>query len=75
MEITGTFEIAKLALNEDDILVVKTELMLTTEQVARIRENVHRYIPAGIKVLVLAGPLSLSVLKHDACRRFQTNGD
>lgn len=65
MEITGTFEIAKLALHEGDTLVVKTELMLSNQQCAHIRESVQQYIPAGVKVLVLAGPLSLAVLKHD----------
>lgn len=63
MDITGTFEIAKLELHEGDTLVVKIELILSKNQCDYIREKFQQHVPAGVKVLVLNGPLSIAVLK------------
>lgn len=63
MEITGTFEIAKLTLHEGDTLVVKTDLYLTKEQCSFIRESMAQYVPDGVKLLVVTGDMTLSVLK------------
>lgn len=60
----NVFKIAKLELQPGDSLVVKCDIVLSGDQVAHIRENFKRYVPADCEVIVLGGGLSLEVLKQ-----------
>jgi len=56
------FEIAKLELREGDILVLRTDLILTREQAESLKARINDEI-SGVKVMVLTGGLSLAVLQ------------
>jgi len=57
------FEIAKLELAPGDILVVKTELILSKEQTAYIETMFKQHIPESCSVMVVGGGLDIGVLK------------
>lgn len=63
MDITGSFEIAKLELQAGDSLVVKIDALLSMDQTKYIAENFKRYVPDGVKVMVLGRGMSIEVLK------------
>lgn len=58
------FEIAKLSLRKGDSLVVKSDLMLTPDEVKRIREHFKRYVPENTEVIVVGSGLSIEVLSR-----------
>ena len=61
------FEIARLELQPGDTLVIKTELVLSQEQVTYIREIiVGPYVPEDVKIMVLSAGLTLEVLRENA---------
>jgi hypothetical protein len=57
------FEIAKLELREGDKLVVRTELILSKEQVAYITERLQPFVPDN-EIIVLTAGLTLDVLRR-----------
>lgn len=59
------FEIAKLELRKGDTLVVKTEQHLSMVQATTLRDRVQACIAEGIPVMVLAGGLSVEVLRPE----------
>ena len=60
------FEIAKLELHDGDVLVLRTDLMLSRDQIrefhARADEEFSRHFP-DVKVVVLGSGISLAVLQ------------
>lgn len=58
------FEIAKLSLRKGDSLVVKSDLMLTPDEVKLIREHFKRYVPENTEVIVVGSGLSIEVLSR-----------
>lgn len=63
MKIVGALKIARLELRKGDTLVAKTgQQHLTKEQCDHIRESVAHYVPEGVKILVLTGDMTLSVV-------------
>lgn len=59
-----SFQIAKLRLVAGDILIVKIEGHISQEIACRIRDNMKAEIQPDIKVLVLDGGITLSVLSR-----------
>ena len=57
------FEIAKLELHDGDMIVLRTDLFLTREQVAHVRERATEQMPKGVKVVILTSGFSLAVLQ------------
>jgi len=57
------FEIAKLELHPGDVLVLRTDLMLSAEQCTHLRDHAQREFGPDIKVVVLTAGLSLAVLQ------------
>ena len=57
------FEIAKLELRQGDILVLRTDLMLTEDQCTQLRDNAQKILGPGIKVLLLTAGFSLAVIQ------------
>lgn len=58
------FEIAKLKLQPGDILVAKTELILSMDQVQYIHDKFKIYVPNN-EVLVLSADMTIEVLKKE----------
>ena len=58
------FEIAKLELHKGDTLVIKTELLLTKDQVAYIIERFRPYVPDN-EIMVLTAGMTLEVLRAE----------
>jgi hypothetical protein len=65
MDITGTFEIARLELRAGDRLVIKVEAHLSRDQEEYIRAHFKQYLPEGVEMLVLDKHMSLSVLARE----------
>jgi hypothetical protein len=57
------FEIAKLELHKGDILVLRTDFMLTQAQVKELSRRARPTLPKGIKLMILSHGLSLAVLE------------
>lgn len=57
--------IKKTSFKKGDILVLTTEINLTRAQASRIREDVSRGLPEGVKTILLKGGLQLSVLTKE----------
>src|SRR4051812_12110634 len=55
------FEIAKLELRDGDMVVLRTDLLLTREQVMEIRARAIEQFP-GVHVAILTAGMSLAVL-------------
>jgi hypothetical protein len=60
---TTKFEIAKLELHDGDILVLRTELVLSRDQIAALRAYMLPMAPKGVKLMVLSAGLSLAVIE------------
>lgn len=54
--------IKKTSFKKGDVLVLTTEANLSMAQASRIREDISRSIPEGVKTVLLEGGLQLSVL-------------
>jgi hypothetical protein len=57
------FEIAKLELKPGDTLVLRTDLMLSVDQCAALRQAAEQQFP-GFKIAILSAGLSLAVLSE-----------
>lgn len=57
------FEVAKLELHRGDILVLRTDLFLTRDQVKELRKRAVQHFPKGIRIAILTAGLSLAVLQ------------
>jgi predicted type IV restriction endonuclease len=57
------FEVAKLELHKGDILVLRTDQMLSKDKAVLLRKLATQSVPKGVKVMILAGGLSLAVLQ------------
>jgi hypothetical protein len=62
IKIIGAFEIAKLRLEPDDILVVKVDRPLSKEVTDRIRKHLAGLLPQGIKTMIIERGVDLAVL-------------
>jgi superfamily I DNA and RNA helicase len=62
IKIIGAFEIAKLRLEPDDILVVKVDRPLSKETTDRIRKHLTGLLPQGIKTMIIERGVDLAVL-------------
>lgn len=62
IKIIGAFEIAKLRLEPDDILVVKVDRPLSKEATDRIRKHLAGLLPGGIKTMIIERGVDLAVL-------------
>jgi hypothetical protein len=62
------FEIAKLDLHDGDIVVLRTDMMLTQEQLQYLRDRYRAEFP-GIKVVVLSAGLEIGVLADKRTKR------
>jgi len=58
------FEIAKLELRPGDKIVIRTELMLTKEQVVYIRERFQPFVPDN-EIIVLTAGMTMEVLRPE----------
>ena len=57
------FEIAKLELTPGDIVLIKTDMVLSREQAERLQKMVDDMVPRDVKVLVLSAGVTLEVLR------------
>lgn len=60
--IVGEMQIAKLHLELDDVLVVRTDRHVTMEMADRIRHHLLTILPEGARVLIVNPDIELSVL-------------
>ena len=74
-----SFRIAKLTLRPDDILIVKTEVVLDKDQAQRLEKLAHEMFDVKNKIVILTAGLNLAVLRkgtrHEACRMHQVRKD
>ena len=56
------YQIAKLKLEDDDILIFKIEATISEDQAVSFRKRVHEVIGENHKVIVLGRAISLAVL-------------
>lgn len=62
IKIVGSFEIAKLRLQAEDVLVIRTDRPTGLETADRIRKHLGPLLPAGVKVMIINPDIELSVL-------------
>lgn len=62
--IIGSFEIAKLELKADDVLVVRVDRPISMDVAERIRKHISPLLPQGVKTLVINPEIELSVLSR-----------
>lgn len=60
------FEIAKLELKSDDILVIKTHELLPEDTKERIRSKMRKILPLGVEIVILTGDVEFSVITKNA---------
>jgi hypothetical protein len=60
--VISKFEIAKLELHDGDIVVLRTDMILSKEQVEALRARARENFP-GVNVAVLTCGMSLAVLQ------------
>lgn len=58
------FEIAKLDVQPGDIIVLRTDLLLTQDQCVQLKERAEEQF-TGFKVVVLTAGMSLAVLRDE----------
>jgi hypothetical protein len=57
------FEVAELDLTPGDTVIIKTDAMLTKDQMEHIRAMVRDALPDDVEILVLSDGLTLEVLR------------
>jgi hypothetical protein len=62
LQILGQVEIAKLSLNQDDVLVIKTDRVVSNVVADRIRNHIKPLLPRGVQVMIINPDIELSVL-------------
>lgn len=62
-ELIDVAEVERLALGPDDMLVLKSPMLLSEDEHAEIAARLRALLPPGTKILVLEAGLDISVLR------------
>lgn len=62
LQILGQVEIAKLELKPEDVLVIKTDRVVSNVIADRIRNHIKPLLPRGVQVMIINPDIELSVL-------------
>jgi hypothetical protein len=64
----AAMEIAKLELQPNDIVVLRTDFMLTKDQCFELRARAQEQFPAGTHIVILTSGLNLMVLRDERAK-------